>query len=110
MNRALEVPVLFLGVCLVIQPSPRIWPNNACPCFCSGDSLNCSRSVLVNLLFVVRGMLLKIFNMNSPAPFSIPLANKNNNKLGGNSQKLMLLSLGNHLSIRKNLPSSFLMA
>ena len=31
-----------------------------------------------------------------PAPFSIPLANKNNIRLGGNNQKLMLLSLGNH--------------
>jgi hypothetical protein len=30
-----------------------------------------------------------------PAPFSIQLANKNNNKLGGNNQKLTLLSLGN---------------
>ena len=33
-----------------------------------------------------------------PAPFSIPLANKNSNKLGGNNQKLMLLSLGNAIS------------
>lgn len=32
-----------------------------------------------------------------PAPFSIPLANKNNSKLGGSNQKLILLSLGNHL-------------
>jgi hypothetical protein len=33
-----------------------------------------------------------------PAPFSIPLANKNNNKLGGNNQKLILFSLGNAIS------------
>jgi hypothetical protein len=33
-----------------------------------------------------------------PAPFSIPLANINNNKLGGNNQKLILLSLGNAIS------------
>lgn len=33
-----------------------------------------------------------------PAPFSIPLANKNNIKLGGNNQKLMLLSLGKAIS------------
>ena len=30
-----------------------------------------------------------------PAPFSITLANKNNSKLGGNSQKLILFNLGN---------------
>jgi hypothetical protein len=30
-----------------------------------------------------------------PAPFSIPLAKTNSSKLGGNSQKLILLSLGN---------------
>jgi len=33
-----------------------------------------------------------------PAPFSITLANKNSNKLGGNNQKLMLFSLGNAIS------------
>jgi hypothetical protein len=33
-----------------------------------------------------------------PAPFSIPLANKNNIRLGGSNQKLMLLSLGNAIS------------
>jgi len=33
-----------------------------------------------------------------PAPFSIKLANTNNIKLGGNNQKLMLLSLGNAIS------------
>lgn len=100
MNRALEVALLFLGLCLIIQPSPRIWPNNACPSFCSGDSLNCSHSYLVNLLFIVRGMHLKILKVNSPAPFSIPLANKNSNKEGGNNQKLMLFNLGNHYFTR----------
>ncbi len=30
-----------------------------------------------------------------PTPFSIPLANKNNSKAGGNNQKLILLSRGN---------------
>jgi len=33
-----------------------------------------------------------------PAPFSIPLANKNSIKLGGNSQKLILFNLGNAIS------------
>jgi hypothetical protein len=33
-----------------------------------------------------------------PAPFSIPLANKNSIKLGGSSQKLMLFNLGNAIS------------
>jgi hypothetical protein len=33
-----------------------------------------------------------------PAPFSIPLANKNKIKLGGSNQKLILLSLGNAIS------------
>ena len=33
-----------------------------------------------------------------PAPFSIKLANKNNSKLGGNNQKLMLFNLGNAIS------------
>jgi hypothetical protein len=33
-----------------------------------------------------------------PAPFSIPLANRNNIRLGGNSQKLMLFNLGNAIS------------
>ena len=33
-----------------------------------------------------------------PAPFSIVAANKNNIKLGGNNQKLMLFNLGNAMS------------
>jgi hypothetical protein len=33
-----------------------------------------------------------------PAPFSIPLANKNSIKLGGNNQNDILLSLGNAIS------------
>ena len=33
-----------------------------------------------------------------PAPFSIPLANKNNTKLGGNNQNEILFSLGNAIS------------
>ena len=40
----------------------------------------------------------KILKVKPPAPFSIPLANKNNIKLGGNNQKLILLSLGNAMS------------
>jgi hypothetical protein len=33
-----------------------------------------------------------------PAPFSIPLANKNKIKLGGNNQKLTLFNLGKAIS------------
>jgi len=33
-----------------------------------------------------------------PAPFSIPLAKRNNIKLGGNSQKLILFNLGKAIS------------
>lgn len=33
-----------------------------------------------------------------PAPFSIPLANKNKTILGGSNQKLILFNLGNAMS------------
>jgi hypothetical protein len=98
MNLALEVPLSFLGLNLTKVPSPKMCPIKACPSICSGDSLNCSRSDFVNLLFIARGMLLKLLKVASPAPFSIPLANKNNIKLGGNNQNEILLSLGNAMS------------
>jgi hypothetical protein len=95
MNLALEVPLILLGLNLTKVPSPKRCPIKTCSSFCPGNILNCSRSVLVNLLFIARGMLLKILIVNSPAPFSIPLANKNNIKLGGNNQNEILFSLGN---------------